>query len=76
MPSLFLVIFQNLAEKYPEDAHIECKYTLTRSYEPSARDWIGLYKVASLGFCFLRVIPDEYLKIWHSVWFILGIGIH
>jgi len=39
------VIFQNLAEKYPEDAHIECKYTLTRSYEPSARDWIGLYKV-------------------------------
>lgn len=39
------VIFQNLAEKYPEDAHIECKYTLTRTYEPSGRDWIGLYKV-------------------------------
>lgn len=39
------VIFQNLAEKYPVNAHIECKYTLTRSYQPNARDWIGLYKV-------------------------------
>ena len=46
MPSIpFAVIFQNLAEKYPVNAHIECKYTLTRSYEPNARDWIGLYKV-------------------------------
>lgn len=59
------IIFQNLAEKYPVNAHIECKYTLTRTYEPGSRDWIGLYKV---GWSSPRdyktyqwaVIPDSY----------------
>ena len=63
---LCTVIFQNLAEKYPEDAHIECKYTLTRTYEPSGRDWIGLYKVKELitivgcSFRFRLVAPTHF----------------
>ncbi|XP_055957129.1 tax1-binding protein 1 homolog B [Patella vulgata] len=39
------VIFLNVAEMYPADAHVECKYTLTNDIIPSTRDWIGLYKV-------------------------------
>ncbi|KAL5010509.1 hypothetical protein ScPMuIL_012814 [Solemya velum] len=39
------VVFHNVAETYPADAHIECQYTITKGLIPSTRDWIGLYKV-------------------------------
>ncbi|XP_070550388.1 tax1-binding protein 1 homolog B-like [Ptychodera flava] len=39
------VIFQNVAETYPPNAHVECHYTLTASIQPNSRDWVGLYKV-------------------------------
>ncbi|KAJ8306808.1 hypothetical protein KUTeg_014892 [Tegillarca granosa] len=39
------VIFHNIPETYPDDAHIECCYTITPDLVPTSRDWIGLYKV-------------------------------
>ena len=39
------VIFHNIAETYPIEAHIECRYTITPRLLPSSRDWVGLYKV-------------------------------
>ncbi|GAB1609423.1 tax1-binding protein 1 homolog B-like, partial [Argonauta hians] len=40
-----VVVFPSMAETYPTDAHIECHYIITSDYQPSNRDWIGLYKV-------------------------------
>ena len=39
------VLFHNIAETYPIDAHIECRYTITPALTPTTRDWIGLYRV-------------------------------
>ncbi|XP_052252608.1 tax1-binding protein 1 homolog isoform X4 [Dreissena polymorpha] len=39
------VVFHNIAETYPEDAHIECNYTVTSDLVPTTRDWVALYKV-------------------------------
>ncbi|XP_071943545.1 tax1-binding protein 1 homolog [Antedon mediterranea] len=39
------VIFHNVAENYPPDAHIQCSYTLTKSIEPNKNDWVGLFKI-------------------------------
>lgn len=39
------VIFHNVADTYPADAHVECSYTLTIDIIPSTRDWVGIYKV-------------------------------
>ncbi|XP_060573500.1 tax1-binding protein 1 homolog [Ruditapes philippinarum] len=39
------VVFHNMAETYPEDAHIECKYTVTSDLVPTTRDYVALYKV-------------------------------
>ncbi|VDI46799.1 Hypothetical predicted protein [Mytilus galloprovincialis] len=44
-----MVIFHNIPETYPADAHIECSYTLTSDLTPSRSDWIGLYKVGWLS---------------------------
>ncbi|XP_063425168.1 tax1-binding protein 1 homolog B-like isoform X4 [Mytilus trossulus] len=44
-----MVIFHNIPETYPADAHIECGYTLTSDLTPSRSDWIGLYKVGWLS---------------------------
>ncbi|XP_045210114.1 tax1-binding protein 1 homolog isoform X2 [Mercenaria mercenaria] len=39
------VVFHNIAETYPEDAHIECRYTVTSDLVPTTRDYVALYKV-------------------------------
>ncbi|KAK3609864.1 hypothetical protein CHS0354_015055 [Potamilus streckersoni] len=39
------VVFQNISEVYPIDAHIECKYTITAIIVPTSRDWVALFKV-------------------------------
>lgn len=39
------VVFHNIAEYYPEDAHIECKYTVTSDLIPTSRDYVAIYKV-------------------------------
>lgn len=44
-----MVIFHNIPETYPADAHIECGYTITSDLTPSRSDWIGLYKVGWLS---------------------------
>nr|KAG5692259.1 hypothetical protein BaRGS_011759 [Batillaria attramentaria] len=48
------VVFDQTAETYPEDANVECCYTLTTDIKPSSRDWIGLFKVGWLS-------PRDYL---------------
>ncbi len=44
-PDFAKVVFQNIAETYPTEAHVECKYIITASLTPTSRDWVGLYKV-------------------------------
>lgn len=44
-----MVVFHNIPETYPADAHIECGYTITSDFVPTTRDWIGLYKVGWLS---------------------------
>ena len=39
------VVFHNICETYPTDAHIECRYTVTSDLIPTRSDWVGLYKV-------------------------------
>ncbi|XP_033114730.1 tax1-binding protein 1 homolog [Anneissia japonica] len=39
------VIFHNVSENYPPEAHIQCSYTLTKSIEPNKNDWVGLFKI-------------------------------
>lgn len=38
-------MFHNIAETYPEDAHIECCYTVTSDMVPTSRDYVALFKV-------------------------------
>jgi len=40
-----MVVFHNIPDTYPSDAHIECKYTITPELVPTSRDWVGLFKV-------------------------------
>ncbi|ESO93595.1 hypothetical protein LOTGIDRAFT_58591, partial [Lottia gigantea] len=47
------VVFHNVAEMYPADAHVECSYTITSDITPSTRDWVGLYKVGWMS-------PNDY----------------
>lgn len=44
-----MVVFHNIPETYPADAHIECGYTITFDLKPTKSDWIGLYKVGWLS---------------------------
>lgn len=44
-----MVVFHNIPETYPADAHIECGYTITSDFVPTRSDWIGLYKVGWLS---------------------------
>ncbi|OWF43030.1 tax1-binding protein 1 homolog [Mizuhopecten yessoensis] len=40
-----MVVFHNIPETYPADAHIQCAYTITSDLVPTSYDWVGLYKV-------------------------------
>ncbi|XP_033733010.1 tax1-binding protein 1 homolog B-like isoform X2 [Pecten maximus] len=40
-----MVIFHNIPETYPADAHIQCTYTISSDLVPTSYDWVGLYKV-------------------------------
>lgn len=44
-----MVVFHNIPENYPADAHIECGYTITSDLIPTRSDWVGLYKVGWLS---------------------------
>ena len=48
------VVFHNIAETYPEDAHIECRYTVTSYMVPTSRDYVALYKVGWMS-------PNDYI---------------
>jgi hypothetical protein len=60
------VIFLNIAETYPTDAHVECRFTLTPNLTPTTRDWIGLYKVGwssqrEYVFFMWAPLPERYI---------------
>lgn len=48
------VVFHNIAETYPEDAHIECRYTVTADLVPTSRDYVALFKVGWMS-------PKDYI---------------
>ena len=48
------VVFHNICETYPTDAHIECRYMVTSDLIPTRSDWVGLYKVGWMS-------PKDYI---------------
>uniref|UniRef100_A0A452TNJ7 SKICH domain-containing protein n=2 Tax=Ursus TaxID=9639 RepID=A0A452TNJ7_URSMA len=52
------VIFQNVAENYLPNAHLECHYTLTPYNHPHSKDWVGILKVGWSTAC------DFYTILW------------
>ncbi|XP_041372370.1 tax1-binding protein 1 homolog [Gigantopelta aegis] len=48
------VVFHNVAEVYPADAHVDCMYTITADITATSRDWVGLYKVGWIS-------PKDYI---------------
>lgn len=39
------VSFLGVRETYPLGGAVECRYAFSEPFEPTARDWIGLYRV-------------------------------
>ncbi|XP_029383901.1 calcium-binding and coiled-coil domain-containing protein 2 isoform X2 [Echeneis naucrates] len=39
------VIFTDIPHSYPPSAAITCSYTFSAAYQPSSRDWVGIFKV-------------------------------
>lgn len=48
-PSPVPVAFLNVAHSYVPGTKVECHYTLPPGTKPSARDWIGIFKVWGAG---------------------------
>lgn len=40
-----MVSFETIAKTYPTDTNIDCVYVMKEAHNPSAYDWIGLFKV-------------------------------
>ncbi|CAM9338761.1 unnamed protein product [Lampetra fluviatilis] len=55
------VIFHNVAQAYPPDTHLECRYTLTQHIQPHSKDWIGIFKVG------WRTPRDYFTFLWAPV---------
>ncbi|CAH1775777.1 unnamed protein product [Owenia fusiformis] len=49
VPDYAQVVFHNIAESYPTDANIDCRFTITSQLIPTSRDWVGIYKVGWLS---------------------------
>ncbi|XP_019410242.1 PREDICTED: calcium-binding and coiled-coil domain-containing protein 1 isoform X1 [Crocodylus porosus] len=60
-PSPLLVSFLNVAHSYVPGTKVECHYTLPPSIKPSARDWIGIFKVEAAS------VKDYYTFVWCPV---------
>ncbi|XP_067385664.1 calcium-binding and coiled-coil domain-containing protein 1 isoform X2 [Emydura macquarii macquarii] len=52
------VAFLNVACTYVPNTKVECHYTLPPSVKPSARDWIGIFKVE------VSSVRDYYTFVW------------
>uniref|UniRef100_UPI0037E8BEA8 calcium-binding and coiled-coil domain-containing protein 2 n=1 Tax=Semicossyphus pulcher TaxID=241346 RepID=UPI0037E8BEA8 len=39
------VVFQDIPHSYPPSTSVTCCYTLTDSFQPNPRDWVGIFKV-------------------------------
>ncbi|XP_043362669.1 calcium-binding and coiled-coil domain-containing protein 1 isoform X3 [Dermochelys coriacea] len=50
--------FLNVARTYVPNTKVECHYTLPPSMKPSARDWIGIFKVEASS------VRDYYTFVW------------
>uniref|UniRef100_A0A8C0GEY9 Calcium-binding and coiled-coil domain-containing protein 1 n=2 Tax=Chelonoidis abingdonii TaxID=106734 RepID=A0A8C0GEY9_CHEAB len=50
--------FLNVAHTYVPNTKVECHYTLPPSMKPSARDWIGIFKVEASS------VRDYYTFVW------------
>ncbi|XP_029953696.1 calcium-binding and coiled-coil domain-containing protein 2 isoform X2 [Salarias fasciatus] len=44
-PSFSRVVFTDIPYSYPPAAPITCTYTLCDAFQPSSRDWVGIFKV-------------------------------
>ncbi|KAM7138952.1 calcium-binding and coiled-coil domain-containing protein 1 isoform 3-T4 [Macrochelys suwanniensis] len=53
--------FLNVARTYVPNTKVECHYTLPPSMKPSARDWIGIFKVEASS------VRDYYTFVWSVV---------
>ncbi|XP_070846823.1 calcium-binding and coiled-coil domain-containing protein 2 [Chaetodon trifascialis] len=39
------VVFTDISRSYPPSTAVTCSYTLAASFQPKARDWVGIFKV-------------------------------
>ncbi|XP_025068047.1 calcium-binding and coiled-coil domain-containing protein 1 [Alligator sinensis] len=60
-PSPVPVAFLNVAHSYVPGTKVECHYTLPPGTKPSARDWIGIFKVEA------ESVKDYYTFVWCPV---------
>ncbi|XP_075757749.1 LOW QUALITY PROTEIN: calcium-binding and coiled-coil domain-containing protein 1 [Pelodiscus sinensis] len=60
-PSHPTMAFLNVARTYVPNTKVECHYTLPPSMKPSARDWIGIFKVEASS------VRDYYTFVWCAV---------
>ncbi|KYO44195.1 calcium-binding and coiled-coil domain-containing protein 1 isoform A [Alligator mississippiensis] len=60
-PSPVPVAFLNVAHSYVPGTKVECHYTLPPGTKPSARDWIGIFKVEAAS------VKDYYTFVWCPV---------
>ncbi|XP_053155319.1 calcium-binding and coiled-coil domain-containing protein 1 [Hemicordylus capensis] len=55
------VAFLNVASSYVPHAKVECHYNLPTGMKPSAKDWIGIFKVEA------STVRDYYTFVWCTV---------
>ena len=51
---IFQVVFQDIADRYPNNKDLECRFTLTGELTSAENDRIGLYRVPSFA-------PHDYI---------------
>lgn len=44
-PIFSQVVFNDIPHSYPPAAPLTCCYTVTAAFQPSNKDWVGIFKV-------------------------------
>lgn len=53
-PSMLIfsqVVFIDIPHAYPPATPVTCRYTVTTAFQPSNKDWVGIFKVEKQVCC-------------------------
>uniref|UniRef100_A0A3Q2YMJ1 SKICH domain-containing protein n=1 Tax=Hippocampus comes TaxID=109280 RepID=A0A3Q2YMJ1_HIPCM len=53
------VVFRDIPHSYPPATSVSCCYTLAAHFQPSPRDWVGIFKVG------WSTIKDYHTFVWN-----------